>query len=113
MKPVQLLWKPHCKRNHNDSIESIIEENVIQNTNDTIVVSPVIPIDESVVLGKRFLTDFFPFRDEIHAEKYICIDTETDNYTIFDDENSIEEYAASLGISQNWTKIKFDKKVNN
>lgn len=75
--------------------------------------NPVIPVDESVVLGKRFLTDFFPFLDEIHAEKYICIDTETDKYTIFDDEKSIEEYAASLGISQNWTKIKFDDNVNN
>lgn len=75
--------------------------------------NPVIPIDESVVIRKRVMRRFFPFRDEIHTEKYICIDTETDNYTIFDDENSIEEYAASLGISQNWTKIKFDDKLNN
>ena len=75
--------------------------------------NPIIPIDESVVLGKRIMKNLFPFRDEIHAEKYICIDTETGKYTIFDDENSIKEYASSIGISQNWTKIKFNDKVNN
>ncbi|MBR5497111.1 MAG: hypothetical protein IKV76_03930 [Clostridia bacterium] len=75
--------------------------------------NPVIPVDESVILGKRIMKNFFPFRDEIHAEKYTCIDTETGKYIIFDDEKSIEEYAASLGIIQKWEKIKFNDKVNN
>lgn len=74
--------------------------------------NPVIPVDESVSIGKRYSGFLFFFLD-IHTEKYICIDTETDKYTIFDDEKSIEEYAASLGINQNWEKIKFDDKVNN
>lgn len=75
--------------------------------------NPVIPVDESVVIRKRINTRFFPFREEVHAEKYIFIDTKTDKYILFDDEASIEEYAASLGISQNWHKIKFNDKINN
>ncbi len=75
--------------------------------------NPVIPVDESVVIRKRINTSFIPFRDEVHAEKYIFIDTKTDKYILFDDEASIEEYAASLGISPNWHKIKFNDKINN
>lgn len=74
--------------------------------------NPVISVDESISVGKRYSGFLFFFLD-IHTEKYVCIDTETEKYTIFDDENSIEEYAASLGISQNWKKIKFNDKANN
>ena len=75
--------------------------------------NPVIPVDESVVIRKRINRRFFPFRDEVHAEKYVCIDTETDKYVLFDDKESIEEYARSLETKPEWEKIKFDKKINN
>lgn len=75
--------------------------------------NPVIPLDESVVIGKKINWSFIPFPDEVHAEKYVCIDTETDKYVLFDDKESIEEYARSLGTKPEWKKIKFDKKINN
>ena len=53
--------------------------------------NPVIPVDESLVIRKRINRRFFPFREEVHAEKYVCIDTETDKYVLFDDKESIEE----------------------
>lgn len=74
--------------------------------------NPVIPVDTTIIIGKR-IGSFFPFREEIYTEKYVFIDTKTDKYIIFADEDSIEEYAASLGISQNWNKIKFNDKINN
>ena len=75
--------------------------------------NPVIPVDESVVIRKRINRRFFPFREAVYAEKYVCIDTETDKYVLFDDEDAIEEYARSLGTKPEWKKIKFDKKINN
>ena len=36
-----------------------------------------------------------------------------DKYVLFDDKESIEEYARSLETKPEWEKIKFDKKINN
>lgn len=61
----------------------------------------VIKYTDEPVVGKQLFFD-------VYVDKFIFVDTQTDKYSIFDDKESIEEYAGSPGISSNWEKVKYD-----
>lgn len=63
--------------------------------------NPVIEFNPDIVIGKKLFAD-------IYSDSYVFIDTETDKYQIFEDKESVKEYAESLGVRINWEKVKHD-----
>lgn len=67
--------------------------------------NPVIKYNNETVVDKKFKNLLYWFLD-VYLDKYVFVDTETGNYSIFDDKDSIEEYAGEMGIDPKWEKIK-------
>lgn len=63
--------------------------------------NPVIEFNPDIVIGKKLFAD-------IYSDSYVFIDTETDKYEIFEDKESVKEYAESLGVRLKWEKVKYD-----
>ena len=63
--------------------------------------NPVIEFNPDIVIGKKLFAD-------IYSDSYVFIDTETDKYEIFEDKESVNEYAESLGVRLKWEKVKYD-----
>ncbi len=61
----------------------------------------VIEFNPDIVIGKKLFAD-------IYSDSYVFIDTETDKYQIFEDKESVKEYAESLGVRIKWEKVKYD-----
>lgn len=70
--------------------------------------NPVISYTESEVVGKKYEGLLF-FYDDMYADKYVYVDTVTNEYTVFDTKKEIKEFAKSMGVSPDWVKIKYDK----
>ncbi len=63
--------------------------------------NPVIEFNPDIVIGKKLFAD-------IYSDSHVFIDTETDEYKIFEDKASVKEYAKTLGIRIDWEKVKYD-----
>lgn len=62
--------------------------------------NPIIEFNPDVVVGKKLFAD-------IYSDSYVFVDTQTNEYTIFSDKKSINDYAESLEISTDWEKLEF------
>lgn len=62
--------------------------------------NPIIEYNPQNVIGKKFLLD-------IYTEAFVFIDTQTDEYIIFNSKKEVNEYAESLNIKPDWQKIKY------
>lgn len=70
--------------------------------------NPVISYSENEVVGKRYWGLLFVY-DDVYADKYVYVDTVTNEYTVFETKKEIREYAKSMGVSPDWVKIKYDE----
>ena len=61
--------------------------------------NPIIEYNPQNIIGKKFLLD-------VYTEAFVFIDTQTDEYIIFDSKKEVNEYAESLNIKPDWQKIK-------
>ena len=73
---------------HLDGYDYEIEEN------------PVIEYNPQNIIGKKFFHD-------IYTEAFVFIDTQTDEYIIFNSKKEVTEYAESLNLKPDWQKIKY------
>lgn len=64
--------------------------------------NPVIEFNPDIVIGKKLFAD-------IYSDSYVFIDTETDEYQIFENKSDIKDYAESIGIRLKWEKVKYDE----
>lgn len=69
--------------------------------------NPVITYSENEVVGKKYAGLIF-FYDDVYADKYVFVDTQTNKYIVFDTKKEIKEYAKTLGINPDWVKINLD-----
>ena len=72
----------------------------IQGYDYAIEENPIIEYNPQNITGKKFLLD-------IYTEAFVFIDTQTDEYMIFDSQKEVNEYAESLNIKPDWQKIKY------
>ena len=63
--------------------------------------NPVIEFNPDIVIGKKLFAD-------VYSDSYVFVDTETDEYRIFEDKAAVKEYADSLGIRIDWEKVEHD-----
>ena len=70
--------------------------------------NPVIGCSETEVVGKKYSGLLFIY-DDVYTDKYVYVDINTNEYTVFDSKKEIKEYAKTLGITPDWVKIKYDE----
>ncbi len=62
--------------------------------------NPIIEYNPQNITDKKFLLD-------IYTEAFVFIDTQTDEYIIFNSQKELNEYAKSLNLNPVWQKIKY------
>ena len=70
--------------------------------------NPEIPYSENQVVGKKYEGLLF-FYNDVYADKYVYVDTLTNEYMVFDTKKEIKEYAETCGITPAWVKINPDE----
>ncbi len=76
----------------------------IENNDANCHSNPVIPYSENETVGKKH-SALLVFYDDVYADKYVYIDTTTNEYKIFDTKKEIKNYVKSLGTSPEWKDI--------
>ena len=78
----------------------------IENDDSMIEENPVIEYSTDEIVGKKYIGFIF-FYNDVYVDKYVLINSETDEYTIFDTKKELTKYAKDAGIDVKWNKIKY------
>lgn len=78
----------------------------VENGEYDIAENPVIEYSTDNVVGKKYAGLLF-FYNDIYVDKFVLINTDTDEYTVFDTKKDIKQYAENIDIDVKWKKIKY------
>ncbi|MBQ8210783.1 MAG: hypothetical protein IJZ35_09390 [Clostridia bacterium] len=78
----------------------------IENGDYDIAQNPVITYSTDNVVGKKYAGLLF-FYNDVYVDKYVLINTDTDEYTVFDTKKELKQYAKDIDLDVKWNKIEY------